>query len=173
VRADFHDWRINEVFSDRSGNIQFIEFHNVLEDGEEFLSGHVLSSSGGSITFDHDLPSDQTLNKSFLVATADFASLPGAPAPDFLIPANFLNPAGDAIDYTGVDSLTFGALPDDGKQSLARDLSTGTNSPTNFAGTSGSIDAGLPTGIPLPPAAIPGAIGLLLASCITRVRRCF
>src|SRR5438552_17334546 len=71
ARADFHDWRINEVFSDASGNVQFIEFHNTLEDGEEFLSGHMLKSNASSFTFPNDLPSDQTLNKFFLVATED------------------------------------------------------------------------------------------------------
>ena len=171
VRADFHDWRISEVFSNRTGTVQFIEFQNVLEDGEEFLSGHVLSVSGGSITFDHDLPSDQTLNKSFLVATADFANLSGAPAPDYLIPSNFLNRAGDSINYTGVDSLTFGTLPDDGKLSLTRDLSAAPNSPTNFAGVTGSIDAGLPTGIPLPRAAIPGLMMLAAVSLSISARR--
>src|SRR5213083_1693960 len=79
ARADFHLWRINEVFSNASGSVQFIEFSNTQEDGEEFLSGHVLSTNGGSITFPSDLPSDQTLNKFFIVGTDAYASLPGAP----------------------------------------------------------------------------------------------
>jgi serralysin len=163
ARADFHDWRINEVFSDASGRVQFIEFHNTLEDGEEFLSGHVLSTNGGSFTFSSDLPSDQTVNKFFLVATDDFAALPGAPTPDYTIPPNFINPAGDHIDYTGVDAFTFAALPTDGELSLNRDLTSDTNSPTNFAGQSGSVRVGPPSGIPLPAAAIPAA--LTIAGC--------
>ena len=119
ARADFHDWRINEIFSDASGNVQFIEFSNVLENGEEFLSGHVLKSNGSSFTFRNDLPSDQTLNKFFLVATEEFAKLAGAPTPDYTIPANFLNRSGDTLNYTNVDSVTFPALPTDGKLSLA------------------------------------------------------
>ncbi|MCH8137768.1 MAG: hypothetical protein IH926_02240, partial [Proteobacteria bacterium] len=86
-------------------------------------------------------------------ATADFAALPGAPAPDFIIPAGSVPFIGIGVDETikycpacGYDTFSFlaGALPTDGINSLSFDLSTSTNSPTNFAGDSGSVDAGDP-----------------------------
>ena len=77
ARAEFHDWRINEVFSNALGTVQFIEFIDTLANGEHLLTGHSVITNGGSITFQSDLPSDQTLNKSFLVGTDAFAALPG------------------------------------------------------------------------------------------------
>ena len=166
ARADFHLWGFNEVFSDSTGKIQFIEFKDTLENGEEFLSGQVLSSGQGSITFSKNLPSDQTLNKTFIVATNAFADLPGAPQPDYTIPENFFNPSGDSFNYAGVATFTFGPgeLPTDGESSLNADRTTSVNSPTNFEGETGSVRAGGPSGIPLPPAAIPGAIMIGLSA---------
>ena len=138
---DAHKWEIAEVFSTPDGLIQFIEWFNT--EDEEHLVTHetVTTASGNTFNFASNLPSLNTANRRFLIATAGFAALPGAPTPDFIMPANFINPAGDTIFYTGGDEVGFGALPSDGMTSINRSGSQQTNSPQNFAGDSGSINA--------------------------------
>jgi hypothetical protein len=150
--ASYHTFRINEVYSNPSGTVQFIEFKEVFGfPGQNFLSlAPDLRSSTQTVTFSN-LPSSDTANKSFLMATDGYAAIPGAPPRDFVLPANFFNPAGDTLQYgsTGpdgiVDLTTFGAMPANTLQSLNRVGTSGssytaaTNSPTNFAGMSGTI----------------------------------
>jgi hypothetical protein len=143
--ANFHVWLPDEVFSNASGTIQFLEFSDVF-DGEEFLTVTSLRSNANTFPFPSNLPSSFTAGKHFLVGTAAFAALPGAPAPDYLIPANFFSTTADDLFLNGsVQSpLTFsaGSLPTDGIHSLSFDgssLSTTINSPTNFAGATTSI----------------------------------
>ena len=86
-----------------------------------------------------------------LLATADFASLPGAVTPDFTLPDGFLFTPDGIVNYIGANSLTYGCLPTDGVLSLHCDANNGimctatsvaVNSPTNYAGASGSIVLG-------------------------------
>jgi hypothetical protein len=143
--ANFHVWLPDEVFSNASGTIQFLEFSDVF-DGEEFLTVTSLHSNANTFPFSSNLPSSFTAGKHFLVGTAAFAALPGAPAPDYIIPANFFSTAADDLFLIGSvqPSLAFsaGSLPTDGIHSLSFDgtsLSTTINSPTNFAGATASI----------------------------------
>ena len=150
--ASYHTFRINEVYSNASGSVQFIEFKEVFGfPGQNLLSlAPDLRSSTHTVSFTN-LSSFDTANKSFLMATDGYAAIAGAPPRDFALPANFFNPAGDTLQYgsTGpdgiVDLTTFGAMPADALQSLNRVGTSGntytaaTNSPTNFAGTSGTI----------------------------------
>ena len=92
-----------------------------------------------------------TTNKFLLIATQAFADLPDAPTPDYIIPAeslpSFFSVNGDTIVYDIWDEFTFGAgvLPIDGINSLTFFFDTGPNSPTNYAGDTGSVDAGAPS----------------------------
>jgi len=102
-----------------------------------------------------------TMNKHVLIATAAFAPQPGAVTPDFILPDGFLRSGGDTLSlwnipfgggpYGGIpsqqwDTYTYaaGAIPTDGTDSLNRDhavITLATNSPTKFAGQSGSLAA--------------------------------
>lgn len=150
--ASFHEWRFSEIFSDASGQIQFIEFDGSVNNGEHFLTGHAISTDANNFTFMTDLPSALTAGKKFLVGTAAYAALPGAVAPDYIIPGNFFNPRNDNLNYAFVDFQTIDAtFPTDGVTSLLGDGTTAANSPENFTGEVGSIDAsGNGTPIPLP-----------------------
>lgn len=138
--ADNHKWEIAEVFSSADGTVQFIELSNTSKD-EHLLAGHLLTTASGSVlNFPNNLPSSNTENRRVLIATAAFAAVPGAPAPDYLIPAGFLRTTGDTLTYVpGPDSLVFTSLPGDGRTSLSGTGAQATNSPTNFAGASGSV----------------------------------
>lgn len=139
ARAGHHRWDLSEVFSDSSGAVQFVELFSA-NDGEPNLNGFSVTSGSGTFTFVGNLPSSATANTWVLVGTSAFALASGAPAPDYVLPDNFFDPAGDTLNYAGVDTWVVSGVPTDGVNSLHRATGVGTNSPTNFAGTSGSID---------------------------------
>jgi hypothetical protein len=140
ARADNHKWEIAEVFSSADGTVQFVELSNTNKD-EHLLAGMQLTTvSGGVFVFPSNLPSSNTENRRVLLGTAAYAAIPGAPAPDYVIPAGFLRRTGDTLTYVSTpDALVFASLPSDGKTSLSGTGAQATNSPTNFAGVSGSI----------------------------------
>ena len=145
--AASHGWEINEVFSNADGTIQFIELMNPTAAGNETgLNGKWVLSVVGGMQFDFpgNLPcNDCTAFKHLLLATAGFAALPGAPTPDYIIADNFFALDGDTIEYWFYDSWSFGPgdLPTNGFHSLNRDLTTGPNTPTNFADETGEVNA--------------------------------
>ena len=143
AEASFHTFQIHELYSSADGTVQFVELKEGLSaDGQQFLSGHTLTSSQGStvrtFTFPTDLPSNVTANKSVLIATPGFTALAGM-TPDYTIPVPFLFPEGGTINYAGVDSVTYAALPTDGVTSVDRNGVPAPNSPSNFAGQSGAL----------------------------------
>lgn len=169
--ATFHLWKIDEVYSNASGNVQFIELQqpSFEIDDERFVSGHTLTDSalGHSFTFPTDLPAAPVANQFFLVATPGYAALKGVPVADYVLPMNnFFSTSGDTITYAeGVDSLTFSGsqLPTDGIDSLNRaygasTFTIATNSPTDFAGQTGTVPE-------------PGVIGLVAAAACLGYRR--
>lgn len=162
VFAGGHLWDINELYSNFDGTIQFVELHvpmaaanetfmnnkfiRSLQTGEEFLFPGNLS---GSTSFAH-----------LLIATQGFANLPGAPTPDYILPDNFMALSGDTITWHTYDVWNYPspALPTDGVMSIQKNLGTGqlilaANTPTNFSGATGSVDAGGPPPPPPAPAA--------------------
>ena len=144
--ATFHLWSMSELYSNADGTIQFLEM-TALTGGQQFLMGHILVASAGgvnhAIAFDRNLPGD-TAGRKMLIATQGFANL-GIAAPDYIVPAGFFFQGGGTIDFAhSADVWTHGAVPS-GALSLNRDGSTGTNSPTNFAGQTGTITVSAPT----------------------------
>jgi hypothetical protein len=151
--AGAHTWDVNEVFSNADGTIQFVELREAGGGaGETGVPGQTLSSDTQSVSPIGGGPlGGSTANKYFLIATAAFAALPGAPTPDAIIPAPsvpFFDTGGDTVDYGPYDSLAFASAPINGILSLNRDLTTGTNSPTNYAGATGSVNASGPAPLP-------------------------
>ena len=139
----FHAYKLNEIYSNADGMIQFIELINTGGNGESFWSGHQITVTQGgvahSFSFTVNLPSTSTANTSVLIATQAFADL-GLIRPDYIIPANFLFTSGAAtVNFAGVNTLSYTSLPLDGLGSLDRNLNVATNSPRNFAGATTSI----------------------------------
>ncbi|MEE8143380.1 MAG: hypothetical protein V3T77_09795 [Planctomycetota bacterium] len=145
--AGSHSWRINEIFSNADGTVQFIEMKECCGFGSEILIGgkYVRSDIAGNEFIFADNLTENTANRHLLLATPAFAALPGAPTPDYTIDPSFFALMADTIRYWTypLAVLTFGAgdLPTDGVMSLNGDGTTGSNSPTNFAGESGMVDA--------------------------------
>ncbi|MFN7086248.1 MAG: calcium-binding protein, partial [Burkholderiales bacterium] len=146
----FHLYQINELFSNADGSVQFIELTVGPANGESFWQGLPISVTQGgtthSFTFPANLPGTATADTSVLIATQGFANL-GIVTPDFIIPAGFLFTGGGTVNFAGVDAVTYAALPTDGSSSVNRAGVAAVNSPTNFAGATGTVAGGGAAGI--------------------------
>lgn len=159
VFAGGHLWDINELYSNFDGTIQFVELHVPMSAANElFMVNKWIRSTvtGAEFVFPENL-SGSTAFAHLLIATQGFANLPGAPTPDYILPDNFMALSGDTITWFTYDVWNYPnpALPIDGVMSIQKDLGTGqlilaANTPTNYSGATGSVDAGGPP--PLPPA---------------------
>jgi hypothetical protein len=154
AQAAFHLFRLDQLYSNADGSIQFV----VIREGsgsnnENQWDGITLRATpaGGApqtFTFPSNLPSTSTANRKVLVATPGFAAL-GIVTPDFVMPANFLPINGGTVNYAGVSQITYAALPTDGVNALSSNGAMVPNVATNFFGATGSV---------VPSAAIPTAL---------------
>ncbi|MBT8484606.1 MAG: hypothetical protein HKO59_06020 [Phycisphaerales bacterium] len=160
VEAGSHLWRFNEIFSNADGTIQFVELKECC--GAAFETGLFgkwvrSDTTGNQFDFMTTLR-PPTSNRHLLLATEAFAALPGAPTPDFIIPEQFFDLTQDELTYWLYSEafMIFGPgdLPTDGVASLAVDGTTATNSPTNYAGDTGSVV------VPCNPADVDGSGGV-------------
>lgn len=154
VFAGAHTWRFSELFTNSSGTVQFVELRCISGSGENFVGGLQITTGTNTFTFPGNL-AGSTLNKRVLLGTAAFAALPGAPTPDYTIPASFFAPGGGfTIRYNpagGYDTnaISLGQIPTDGILSLKLSggnpdtfISNEPNDPQNFNGGTGSVVAG-------------------------------
>jgi hypothetical protein len=157
AHAFFHEWDIKEIYTNADGSMQYIELHCPVA-GENFPNGvQIIATSDGmsrTFTFNSNLAGDTT-NRHLLIASPGFASLAGAVAPDFTLPAGvFFDPEATSITiqiFGGfvIDSVTFAgaSLPLNGRDSLTdttihtlnTTLVSGQSSPTNYSGTAGAL----------------------------------
>jgi hypothetical protein len=138
--ASFHIISISEVYSDASGNVQYVVLQ-ANAGGQQFLAGHKISASQGatthSFTFPADLPGD-TGGRKFLVATQGFADL-HLVTPDYVVPNGFLFQANGSVNYAGVSTVAYGSLPTDGIHAMDALGNVVKTTPVNFAGASAAI----------------------------------
>jgi len=147
VSADFHTFKIEQIFSNSSGTVQFILLHEAQGmNSENNWMGHALTSTHlgttQTYTFRSNLPGavcdpyygcegGGTADSRVLVGTQGFADL-HLITPDFVVPNGFLAVDGGTINYAGVDQVTYGALPTDGVTAIDRNGATMPNIATNF-----------------------------------------
>lgn len=167
--ATFHLWQIREIYSNADGTIQFVELATTAA-GQEFIDGQTLRSSQGATThafvFPSDLPGDSA-GRSFLIGTDGFAAL-GLVTPDYVVQNGFLFTTNGNVDFAGVDSVSWGALPVDGVMSINHSGAMAINSPRNFAGATGSVHAAATPACTLtatPASIAAGGTSTLAASC--------
>ena len=154
----FHLFKINELFSNADGSIQFVEMKlgSSVPDNESFWSGRTLTVTQAnlthSFTFASNLPTQPGPDATVLIATQGFANL-GIVTPNYIIPSGFLFSTGGTLVFAGgFDNITYAALPSDGTTSVDRFGATATATPRNLAGVSGSL--------PQPNHAPTGTIGI-------------
>ena len=166
ARAEYHTFQIEQIFTNADGSVQFVVMHEMFgQDGENMWSGNPLISSVGmgsqTFTFNKNLPGGMaggyygmgtpspTAHKRVLIATQSFAAL-NLVTPDFVVPDRFIPMGGGTLNYSGVDSWTFGALPTDGVTAVNRSGTRIQNLATNFAGQSASVTAAAPAAAIVP-----------------------
>ena len=175
--ATFDLWDLNEIFSNEDGTIQFVELFTEFT-GQNFTGGQIVQASQAGSSNVFVFPSNlagNTAGKHLLLATAGFSSLPGAVQPDFILQDNFLFRPDGLVNFLGAippSFIDYDELPTDGVTSLNFDGTTGINSPTNFAGETGSIDL---SGPQVPAITYAGALVLAVVmlglSTVVRRRR--
>jgi hypothetical protein len=145
----FHLWKINELYSNADGSVQFIELL-ATTGSQQFIAAHsiTISGPGGSRSFtcSTNLPSDSA-NKTFIIGTSNLASIPGGVTPNYVftnsVPFLFTGSGTTTVNWDGFDIVTYTNLPTNGSGSLVRSGSvmvvSATNSPKNFTGASNSI----------------------------------
>ena len=147
--ADFHDWRISEIYTNGDSSVQYIVlFAN--SDGQQNLAGHTISAfdaagtPGQVFTFPSNL-SGSTDQRYLLLATESFELLTGLTA-DFILPEDFIFRDGGSLDFSSVNVLEYAGfnLPKNGSQAL--EVLSGSNlpsdpSPTNFFGDTVTVNS--------------------------------
>jgi hypothetical protein len=151
--AASHLWRFHEFYSSSDRKVQFIEMHEIGGSQiETNISEHWYATNGFNQDHSQLLGSDLpfgTAFKKFLVGSESYAALEGVPEPDYVLPDGFLDPDGDTVVWWFYQTIVIppGVMPSDGYNSItvvdpaAPTYSVGPNSPTNFAGETGSIPA--------------------------------
>jgi hypothetical protein len=139
----FHLWAIREIYTNNSGNLQFIEMFDQFGgqpfvDGMQIVASNVGNTQTHTFTVNGNTP-DDTFNHALLFGTAGLAAA-GGPTPDYILPNNFLFPGGGTINFFGLNSGSYTGLPSDGNLSLAfGTTTTQSNSPENFNGVAGHV----------------------------------
>ena len=141
ANAAFHMFRIQQLFTNADGSVQFVVLRECCNtDGEHLLGGVPLRTGTSTFIFPSNLPSGDTAGRSVLIATQGFANL-GLIAPDYIMPTNFLPIGGGSLNYANVSQINFGPLPTDGRTALLAGGITAPNLATNFAGQTASVGA--------------------------------
>jgi hypothetical protein len=162
----FHLWKIQEVYSNADGSVQFIELISPNPSSSEHqVNGQQVRSNANNRNFTlvGNLPSPMTSNKTFLIATPGYVALPESVTPDYVFQTpTFFNSLADTVMFLGAspdetfrfDNLAstpqIVSLPTNGFQSLrdptpfgsdsvTNDLLRELNSPKNFAGATSTI----------------------------------
>lgn len=169
--AGIHTWDVVEAFSNADGTIQYVELLDRGTGGTELNVGNgALSSNLHSISWSNGAVTGPTNGKSYLIATAAFAALLGALVPNVIIPTanvSFFDLAGDTIAFGGFDTLIVPApVPTNGTDSYTDVIGVGPNTPKNYAGVQGSVDAAPPV-TPVP--SWSGSMLGLLILCMSTV----
>jgi hypothetical protein len=157
--------------SNASGTTQFIQLVCQNDNHEDLLGSFTITASGNTFKFVTNLPDSNTANKWVLIATSNFATLPGGVTPDYQIPANFFSTGLGSMTYASViDTWNYGAVPTDGIHSLKRDGTTMVNSAINHAGATGSVN--LASAVPaIPSTAIVVLLGVVLLAASGLLRK--
>lgn len=148
--ATFHTFRIDQLYSNADGSVQFIVLHEASGlNGQHEFTGVTLAVTKGAvrkeIEFARNL-ANATAGRSVLIATAGFAAL-GLLLPDFTVEDRFLPIDGGTVNFGGVDTHTYAALPIDGVNALFRNGTMAPNAPVNFNRDTGSVPAGAVTSV--------------------------
>lgn len=147
--AAVHTWRVDEIYSNASGTVQFIEMTTstngetfFLDTGAKLLSKDNASVVLNTFNFPNNL-SGSTANKTVLIGTANLTALAGV-TPDYILPASFLLFSGGKLEFKAttfpvIDTDTFPALPGGDQSYNPNTAALSSNTPKNFGGVQGHL----------------------------------
>jgi hypothetical protein len=148
AQANHHTFRVEQVFSNADGNVQYV----VMREGsnsnnQNQWNTQILATTNAAgvtkqMTFTSNLPSATTAGRTVLIATPGFAAL-NVLTPDYMMPARFVPTEGGSLNYANVDTIPLSGLPADGITAVNRNGNTISAIPSNFAGASTTMTAGL------------------------------
>src|SRR5262245_7898552 len=99
VPPNSHLWIVNELYSSPDRTVQFIELWECCGSTiETDLAGLPVFSLSHSFSFPSNITGN-TAHRYLLLGTAAYAALPGAPAPDYIIPGNFFSTVSDTVRW--------------------------------------------------------------------------
>jgi hypothetical protein len=142
--GSFHTWKINEIYSNADGSVQFIELKESSGfNGQHLLPGHSITCAGAGVTntfnFPANLPSSTTANKFFILGTSNLTVMPGGLKPDYMFTnaGPFLPLIGGSINFaSGFDIINYTNPPTDGAGAMIRSgaslIAVTTNQPISF-----------------------------------------
>jgi hypothetical protein len=145
AQAAFHLFRIDQVYSNANGNVQYIVLRESTgSNNEHFWAGQMIETvnmagARKQLPFPTNLPSSATASRSVLIATPGFAAL-GLVTPDYTIPARFVPTDGGTLIFAfGVDTMTLPPLPIDGATAINRGGAPVPATPRNFANATATM----------------------------------
>jgi hypothetical protein len=145
AQAAFHLFRIDQVFSNADGTVQYIVMREASgSNGEHVWAGQMIETVSAAnvrkqVQFATNLPSPATASRSVLIATAGFAAL-GLLTPDYTIPARFIPTDGGTLSYaSATDQITLPPLPIDGATAINRNGAPVPATPRNFANATATM----------------------------------
>jgi len=152
AKAAFHKFRIDQVYSNADGSVQYIvmlestgsNLENLWSTGAS-LRATPTGGTARSMPFTTNLPSTETASHSVLIATPGFAAL-NLVTPDYMIPAGFIPVGGGTLNYSNVDQIALPALPTDGATAVDRNGSSVPATPKNFNGDMKPLMPSAPAG---------------------------
>lgn len=149
--GSFHTWKVNEIYSNADGSVQFIELkESSAANNQHQLPGHSIVCTGAGVTntfnFPANLPSTATANKFFIIGTSNLAVMPGGLKPDYLFTnaGPFLSLTTGTINFaSGFDIVNYTNPPSDGSGAMIRSgatmIAVTTNQPISFAPATNSL----------------------------------
>ena len=148
AQANHHTFRVEQVFSNADGNVQYVVMREASNsNNQNQWNTQILATTNAAgvtkqITFTSNLPSATTAGRTVLIATPGFAAL-NVLTPDYMMPARFVPTEGGSLNYANVDTIPLSGLPADGITAVNRNGNTISAIPSNFAGASTTMTAGL------------------------------
>lgn len=145
AQASFHLFRIDQVYSNADGSVQYVILRESTgSNGEHLWSGQTLETVNRAgvkkqFRFPSNLPSSGTAGRSVLIATPGFAAL-GLLTPDFTVSARFIPTDGGKLEYASrTDEIDLPALPVDGATAINRNGAPIAAAPKNFANATATM----------------------------------
>jgi hypothetical protein len=126
AEAGGNSFTVGKLFSDASGDLQFIELDELSGyDGQDQFTALSLSVTNHygvtkTLAFTRSLPSVTTSHKHVVIVSSALASTLPTSFADYVMPNQFLPTDGGTVDFAGADQWSYRALPTVGA-SLMRD----------------------------------------------------